>query len=667
MQGKTFAVKKGQKFGDLFSGRKDLAAVLEGKILHDLGDIAEHDMEVTPITSNSVEGLRILRHSAAHLLAQAITEMYPDAVPSSGPATEDGFYYDIDMKPPSEQEMIRIEEKMKEIALKSIPIQKETHSRNELESMFQHNRFKLEIIREGVENHSTVYRQGNYVDFCRGPHVPDTSYLRNIKLLSIASTNFKGDIKRERLVRIYGTAFPDPKSLKQYLAIREEAAKRDHRKIGAEMELYVFNSERAPGLPLYAPNGATIRNELISFMREQNNKDDWTEVSTPHLFRDGMWKQSGHYAKYKDDMFLFTLSDGDSYALKPMNCPGHITIFESQYHSYRDLPVRFSEFGTVYRYEKSGEVGGLTRPRVFTVDDGHIFLASSSIDSEIKKILATMEYTYKTILGDVQASYDLSLIDRNKPENYLMEYKCKKCGSLNDAKRATASGNMVCSNCGSTEMEPDFTLWDSASNQLRTALDENNIKYHEFEGEAAFYGPKIDVHVKDAIGRSWQLATIQIDFFMPSAFNLSFVNSEGKKETPVMIHRAVYGSIERFLVMALESYSGKLPLWLSPVQAHIITVSEKHTDYATELKNKLKKKGIRATLDVSAETVAKKIKLSLRYRPAYILVIGDNEVQEKKATVRDRTNRQKTFPENEVCEKLLKEINERSIEQTLCI
>ena len=665
MQGKTFAVKKGQKFGDLFSGRKDLAAVLEGKILHDLGDIAEHDMEVTSITTNSVEGLRILRHSAAHLLAQAITEMYPDAVPSSGPATEDGFYYDIDMKPPSEQEMIRIEEKMKEIALKSIPILKETHSRNELESMFQHNRFKLEIIREEVEKHSTVYRQGNYVDFCRGPHVPDTSYLRNIKLLSIASTNFKGDIKRERLVRIYGTAFPDPKSLKQYLAIREEAAKRDHRKIGAEMELYVFNSERAPGLPLYAPNGATIRNELISFMREQNNKDDWTEVSTPHLFRDGMWKQSGHYAKYKDDMFLFTLSDGDSYALKPMNCPGHITIFESQYHSYRDLPVRLSEFGTVYRYEKSGEVGGLTRPRVFTVDDGHIFLASSSIDSEIKKILATMEYTYKTILGDVQASYDLSLIDRNKPENYLMEYKCKKCGSLNDAKRATASGNMVCSNCGSTEMEPDFTLWDSASNQLRTALDENNIKYHEFEGEAAFYGPKIDVHVKDAFGRSWQLSTLQLDFNMPRSFDLYYVNSESKHETPVMLHRAIFGSLERLIVILLESYAGKLPSWLSPLQVYLIPVSESYTEYARNIEATLRSNGINCILDQSPETVGKKIKLIRSKRPAYICVVGENEVNNKTITVRNRKDAQTTLKIQEFVDKILMEIRERKIDQMI--
>lgn len=667
MPGKTFAVNRGQKFADLFKDRKDVAAVMEGKILHDLGDAAEHNMEITPVLTTSEEGLKILRHSAAHLLANAVTELYPSAIPSSGPPTDEGFYYDIEMQPPSENEVENIEKKMKEIAEKSIPIVKEKHSKAELEKMFLRNKFKLENIRESVEKESTVYRQGPYVDFCRGPHVPDTSYLKNIKLLNVASTNYKGDIKRERLVRIYGTAFPDSKSLKQYLAMREEAAKRDHRKLGSEMELFVFNSERAPGLPLYAPNGAIIRNELISFMRKLNDEDDWTEVSTPHLFRDVMWKQSGHYAKYKDDMFLFTLADGDSYALKPMNCPGHIMIYESQPHSYRDLPVRISEFGTVYRYEKSGEVGGLTRPRIFTVDDGHAFVAASSIDREIKKILAVMEKTYKTILGDVQATYDLSLIDRNKPESYLMEYRCRKCGTLNEAKRATATGPLTCRECGSEDMEPDFTLWDSASNQLRIALDENNIRYKEYEGEAAFYGPKIDVHVKDALGRSWQLATIQIDFFMPSSFGLSFMNAEGKKETPIMIHRAVYGSIERFLVMALESYGGKLPLWLSPIQAQIITVSEKHNEYGHELRKILKKHGIRATLDSSFETVSKKIKLSLRYRPAYILVIGDNEVQNRLATARDRSNRQKTFSEKELVEKMLEEIRERRIDQGLCL
>ena len=371
---KTTTVKKGEIFGSVFQKNKDIVAVVVDGTLHDLREKAGEDCQVEGISISSEEGLEILRHSAAHLLAHAVTEIYHDAKPNAGPVIEDGFYYDIDMPPPSQEELDKIEIKMRELAEMKIPIEREEHSREELLKIFRHNKYKIDKINENVEKSSTVYRQGNFVDFCRGPHVPDTSYIKHFKLLNVSSTNYKGDLKREKLVRIYGTAFPDDKSLKTFLRNREEAAKRDHRKIGQEMDLFVFNSERAPGLPLYTAKGAVIRNELINFMRELNTKFGWEEVCTPHLFKDTMWKISGHYYKYKDDMFLFTLPDGDSYALKPMNCPGHITIYENTPHSYRDLPVKISEFGTVYRYEKSGEVGGLTRPRTFTVDDGHEFL-----------------------------------------------------------------------------------------------------------------------------------------------------------------------------------------------------------------------------------------------------------------------------------------------------
>ncbi|EQD27846.1 threonyl-tRNA synthetase, partial [mine drainage metagenome] len=433
-------------------------------------------------------------------------------------------------------DLASIEERMRMIVSRDVEIIKKELTKNELLSLFKNNKYKIDKINENVPegNSSTVYIQGDYSDFCKGPHVPRTSYIKTIKLLSIASTNYRGDVKLESMVRIYGTAFLDEKSLKAFLKDREEAAKRDHRKIGAEMDLFVFNSERAPGLPLYTPNGAFIRSQLIDFMRAMNLENGWQEVCTPHLFKNSMWKQSGHYAKYKDDMFLFTLADGDEYGLKPMNCPGHITIYENSPHSYRDMPVKFSEFGTVYRYEKSGEVGGLSRPRTFTIDDGHAFLRSDQIEEEIGKTLDMIMKNMNVMLSGWPVSFDLSLMDKNKLENYLIQYKCKSCSHFIEPVRKSATiTNIQCPECGSEELEPDFSVWDSATDQLRNALLSRNIKFKEFEGEAAFYGPKIDVHVKDAFNRSWQLSTLQLDFNMPRSFGLYYINNESKHDTPI--------------------------------------------------------------------------------------------------------------------------------------
>ena len=345
---KTVKIEAGHSILEYVRSREYIAAKIDDT-LHDLSETFNSDKEAILISIDSEEGLGILRHSAAHLLAQAVTEIYPDALPNAGPATDDGFYYDFRMKPIGMEDLEVVEERMHLIASKKLIIIKKELPKNQLLKLFSHNKYKIDKIEDNVKDgsSSTIYEQGEYVDFCRGPHVPDTSYIKAFKLLSIASTNYRGDVKLESMVRIYGTAFPDDKSLKLFLKNREEAAKRDHRKIGAEMDLFVFNSERAPGLPLYTSNGAFIRNQLIEFMRGMNRENGWQEVCTPHLFRDTMWKQSGHYAKYKDDMFLFKLADGDEYALKPMNCPGHITIYENSSHSYRDLPVKISEFGTV--------------------------------------------------------------------------------------------------------------------------------------------------------------------------------------------------------------------------------------------------------------------------------------------------------------------------------
>lgn len=656
-------ISRGQKFSDLLPGRRDVVAVEVNGKLHDLRETAETDLVFTPVNVHSEPGLSVLRHSGAHLLAQAIMELYPDTLLNAGPVTENGFYYDVKMNPPSSEELKKIEDRMHELSRQKIEITREILTKDDLLKLFKGNRYKIDKINAHVDERSTIYRQGNFYDFCTGPHVPDTSYLEHIKLLNVASTNYKGDIHEDVLVRIYGTAFPDQKSLKNFLTMREEAEKRDHRKIGSEMELYYFEPERAPGLPLYAPNGASIRNSLIDFMRKLNTQFGWREVSTPHLFKDVMWKTSGHYYKYKDDMFLFTLPDGESYALKPMNCPGHITIYESQSHSYRDMPVKFSEFGTVYRYEKSGEMGGLTRPRVFTVDDGHEFMRRDQIEDEIKSVLEMMKITFSTFFTDIDIRYDLSVIDKKAPEKYLLAHKCLNCGMLNEPKRVLSENEIKCESCGSDHLEPDYTLWDSATDQLRSALISSGLKFQEYEGEAAFYGPKIDVHIKDSLGRSWQLTTIQIDFFMSIAFGLYYMNSESKKEIPVMLHRAIYGSIERFMVILLENSYGKLPTWISPIQAYVIPLTEEQEKYAEMVNNKLMENGIRTYFDKSNESVSKKIKLGRRFRPSYFLVLGKKEEDNGDVSVRNRKDRIKTMNLDDLLSLIKSEIDKKEIEQ----
>ena len=662
-------VKKGVSFGDALkaAGIRNAIAATAGGIDYDLSTVATRDMTIEPIYPDSPKGLRIIRHSAAHLLAQAVIQIYPDAKPNAGPPTEEGFYYDIDMKPISQEDLERIEARMKQIVSENIPVVREELSRQELMKIFAGNPYKIDKIMENVpeKGSSTVYRQGDFVDFCRGPHVPSTGYLKAIKLLSIASTHYKADENRPMLVRIYGTAFPDEKSLREYLKNREEAMKRDHRKIAQDMDLLVFNSERAPGFPFYTPNGMIIRGELVNFMSRLNRRYGWEEVATPHIYRDVIWKQSGHYAKYKPNMYLFTLSDGDSYGVKPMNCPGHITIFERTPKSYRELPVKYCEPGTVYRYEKSGEVGGLTRPRMFTIDDGHAFLRFDQIVDEVKSIMEMVKITFNSILGNAVLTFDLSVIDKNHPENYLILYHCRSCGTDVEARKAAMEEDLVCPNCGSRDLVPDFSTWDTATNQLREALDENGIKYEENPGEAAFYGPKIDIHVKDALGRMWQLSTIQVDFFMPTNFGLYYINSESKHDRIVMIHRAIFGSYERFMAILIEHFAGKFPTWLSPLQAYIVPVSEKFNDYAITVEKSLKENGIRARADTGTETMNKKIKTIRPMRPSYIIVVGDREMQDGTISVRNRADKTRSMKLPEFLSAIEKEIREYSVDQTI--
>ncbi len=666
---KPILAKAGIKFEESLknAGVKGAIAVLVDGREFDLSDVPEKDALVEAILLESARGTKILRHSAAHLLAQAVTEIFPDARPNAGPPTDDGFYYDIDMKAINQEEMESVEKRMREIVSRNLKIQKEVLSKPDLLKKFSHNPYKIDKINENVPDGgaSSVYVQGGFVDFCKGPHVPSTGYIKAVKLLSVASTHYKADETRPMLVRIYGTAFPDDKALKEYLRNREEAVKRDHRKIAQEMDLLVFNSERAPGFPLYTPNGLVLKEELTGFMRKLNRKHGWQEVATPHIYRDTIWKQSGHYAKYKSDMFLFTLEDGDSYGVKPMNCPGHITIFEREPKSYRELPVKYCEAGTVYRYEKSGEVGGLTRPRMFTIDDGHAFLRLDQIVQEVRDIMYMIKETFSSILGEAQLTYDLSVIDRDNPGNYLVTYKCASCGTQIETRRVSMSDELTCPNCSSTDLKPDFSTWDQATDQLRDALDSEGLKYTENPGEAAFYGPKIDVHVKDALGRMWQLSTVQVDFFMPTNFGLYYINSESKHDRIIMIHRAVFGSYERFMAILIEHFAGKFPTWLAPLQTYIVPVSEKFNDYAQKIHAKLIDEGIRAQIDLGSETMNKKIKTIRKMRPSYILVVGEKEQNDGTVSVRNRSDRQSVMPADEFLRKLKDEIKSYRLDQSI--
>ena len=662
---KRVSVKSGHTFQEYASGDRDIiAASLNGK-LYDLSAMVPADGTMEGVGIRSKEGMKILRHSAAHLLAHAVTQINAAALPNAGPPTDDGFYYDIFMDPVSSDDLAGIEKRMRSIAEKDLKIVRVEKQKKDLLTLFSKNRFKIDKVEENVANggSSSVYEQGDFVDFCTGPHVPSTGYLKNVKLLSVASTHYKGDESREMMMRIYGTVQPTQQELKEYLRLREEALRRDHRKIGQEMDLFVFNSERAPGFPLYTPNGTVIRNELIEFMRQLNRKHGWVEVTTPHIFRDEMWKQSGHYAKYKDNMYMFSLQDGTGYAVKPMNCPGHITIFEREPHSYRDLPVKLAEAGQVYRYEKSGEVGGLTRPRTFTIDDGHGFLAVDQLVQEISDEIVMVRETF-ALLGDTKLDFELSLLDPDHLENYLISYICQDCGTSLEARKAAGSG-AKCPSCGSEKLSPDLTRWNQASDSLRHALASSGIEFEELPGEAAFYGPKIDVHASDALGRRWQCSTIQVDFMMPVNFDLQYVNASGKKEHVVMVHRAIFGSYERFIAILIESFAGKLPTWISPLQVYVSPVSEKFASYAERIASDLMENGLRIVLDTGSETLNKKLKLIRARRPSYVIVLGEREMEAGTITVRNRKDKQKTMPASEFITTISREISSRSTEQSL--
>ncbi len=551
------------------------------------------------------EGKHAFWHSSAHLLAEALQELYPGVKFGIGPAIENGFYYDIDSGEHvlTAADFSKIEKKMLELARQKQEIVRKDISKEDALKMFgdRGEVYKCELISELEDGHITTYTQGNFTDLCRGPHIPDTSPVKAVKVMSLAGAYWRGDEKRNQLVRVYGITFPKQKMLDEYLELLEEAKKRDHRKLGKEMELFAFSQNVGAGLPLWLPKGAALRDRLEQFLRKIQKKYGYLQVITPHIGNKNLYVTSGHYAKYGKDSFqpIHTPEEGEEYLLKPMNCPHHCEIFKAFPRSYRDLPLRLAEFGTVYRYEQSGELHGLTRVRGFTQDDAHIFCAPDQIKDEFLKVMDIIFYIFKALKFDNYEA-QISLRDPNNKEKYI----------------------------GSDEN------WHLAEQAIIEACAEKGLKARTELGEAAFYGPKLDFMVKDAIGRRWQLGTIQVDYNLPERFQLEYTGSDNQKHRPVMIHRAPFGSMERFVAVLLEHTAGRFPRWLAPEQCVVLPISEKFNDYAREVVKELDKYDIRAEVDDRNEKIGKKIRDNELRRIPYMLIVGEKEAENGEISVR---------------------------------
>ena len=551
------------------------------------------------------EGKHAFWHSSAHLLAEALQELYPGVKFGIGPAIENGFYYDVDLgdQKISSDDFEKIEKKMMEIISRKNDIVRNDITKQDALKMFgdRGEKYKCELIGELADGTITTYSQGGFTDLCRGPHLPNMSPIKAVKVMSLAGAYWRGDEKRDQLTRVYGITFPKKKMLDEYLALLEEAKKRDHRKLGKEMELFTFSQTVGQGLPLWLPKGAALRERLEQFLRKIQKKAGYLQVITPHIGNKALYVTSGHWAKYGKDSFqpIKTPEEGEEYMLKPMNCPHHCEIYKSSPRSYRDLPLRLAEFGTVYRYEQSGELHGLTRVRGFTQDDAHIFCTPDQIKDEFLKVMDIILYIFKALdFKDFEAQ--ISLRDPKNKEKYI----------------------------GSDEN------WEKAQNAIIEACEEKGLKAKQVEGEAAFYGPKLDFMVKDAIGRRWQLGTIQVDYNLPERFDLEFTGNDNQKHRPVMIHRAPFGSMERFVAVLLEHTAGKLPLWLIPEQAVVLPISEKFNDYAYKVVKELEEQGVRAYVDDRNEKIGKKIRDNELKKVPYLLVVGEKESQNDEVSVR---------------------------------
>ncbi|MBP5493345.1 MAG: threonine--tRNA ligase [Clostridiales bacterium] len=557
-----------------------------------------NDQQVLEADFESKEGKKAFWHTSAHVLAQAVKRLYPDAKCAIGPAIENGFYYDFDFDFAFSEEHFRaVEDKMKEIVKESLSLQVYDVSKEEARAYMEERNesYKLELIRDIPDDERiTFYKQGDYAEFCAGPHITNISHIKAIKLLSVAGAYWRGDEHNPMLTRIYGISFPKVSMLEEYLHQLEEARARDHRKLGKELELFAL-MEEGPGLPFYFPKGLMMKNLLIDYWRKIHRREGYEEISTPIMLTRTLWERSGHWDHYRENMYTTSVDDTD-YAIKPMNCPGGMLVYKSKPHSYKEFPMRVGELGIVHRAEKSGTLHGLMRARCFTQDDAHIFMREDQVESEIQGVMRLIDEFY----GRFGFKYEIELSTR--PENSI----------------------------GSDEE------WELAINSLKSAVEGVGKPYEINEGDGAFYGPKLDFHIKDSIGRMWQCGTIQLDFQLPQRFDLDYIGQDGEKHRPIMLHRVVFGSIDRFLGILIEHYAGKFPVWLSPVQAKIIPVSDKYLEYAKSLAKELSEKDVRVELDESDEKMGYKIRLAKMEKVPYILVVGEKEMGDHSVSVRSR-------------------------------
>ena len=600
--GKTADVPAGAKAGDVLDSlglKKGAVAARIGGQNVDLFRPLEEGGEIEPIPAGSEEGLDILRHSAAHLMAQAVEHLYPGTRYGVGPSIKDGFYYDMEIPGGiTEDDLPKIEREMSRLAKRAIPVERRVMSKEEALDWFRKkdDPYKMEIISDLEEDTVSLYVQGEYADLCRGPHVPNTSYVRHFKLLSVAGAYWRGDEKNVMLTRVYGTAFADEESLAAHLHRMEEAKNRDHRRLGKELDLFSIQPE-GPGFPFFHPKGMVVLNSLMDFWRREHTRRGYCEIRTPLILERSLWIQSGHWDHYKDNMY-FTEIDERPFAIKPMNCPGGMLIYKSQIRSYRDLPLRMAELGVVHRHERSGVLHGLMRVRCFTQDDAHLYCAPEQVKDEIIGIMDLCNYIYKEVFG-FKYSVELS----TRPDS-----------------------------CMGTEEQ-----WDIAETALREALEDTGTEYRLNPGDGAFYGPKIDFHLEDCIGRTWQCGTIQLDFQMPEKFDLNYIGADGREHRPVMLHRTVLGSLERFFGILIENFAGAFPYWIAPVQARVLPVSAEFVGYAGEVAAKLRSWGVRTEVDERDEKLGKKIRDAQTQKIPYMIVIGEKERESGSVAPRERS------------------------------
>ncbi|MGI6357686.1 MAG: threonine--tRNA ligase [Bacillota bacterium] len=603
MDGSERQLESGGRASDLaaaISGRlaKEAVAARVNGIVQDLNVELQPRDQVQLLTLDDPEALEAMRHTAAHVMAQAVLRLYPGTKLAIGPAIKDGFYYDFQLPVTlTPEDLPKIEAEMQKIISERLPLTRFTRSREEALQFFRDRgeQFKVELIEDLPEDAEiSFYQQGEFVDLCAGPHVPDTGRIKAYKLQSLAGAYWRGDERRPMLQRVYGVAFAKKSELEEHLKRLEEAKKRDHRKLGRELELFSIEEE-GPGFPFYLPNGMVIRNELEQFWREEHRKAGYQEVRTPIILNRGLWERSGHWDHYRENMYFTKIDDGD-YAIKPMNCPGAMLVYRNKLHSYRDLPLRYAELGLVHRHEKSGVLHGMMRVRNFTQDDSHVFMMPSQIESELSDRIALVDRFYQVF------GFDYRVELSTRPENSM----------------------------GSDE------VWELAESALQRVLDSKQIPYTINEGDGAFYGPKIDFHLTDCIGRSWQCATIQLDFQMPEKFELYYIGEDGERHTPVVIHSVAFGALERFIAILIEQYAGAFPLWLAPVQARVMPITDRVQDAAEAAYRKLFDAGLRVELDSRNEKIGFKIREAQMAKIPYMLVIGDREAESGMVAVRHR-------------------------------